>query len=185
MTRAPTASIFKLTVFENKKKWSHFNFSILTFSIKFCRFKLSITNVNVARFARNVEWDFLCDFQTPCVEISQEDARGIAKICVYCAKALVMLTKIVISTAAAAGSITAAILTPLFSCSFYTLRSCLTLHSWCKRAHQKQCSLKPIRPYCHFKAIFLIHCTGWHNKFTIKKLGSRKSKNSKLALKGI
>ena len=24
-------------------------------------------NVNVARFARNVEWDFFCDFQTPCV----------------------------------------------------------------------------------------------------------------------
>ena len=22
-------------------------------------------NVNVARFARNVEWDFFCDFQTP------------------------------------------------------------------------------------------------------------------------
>ena len=25
---------------------------------------LSIQNVNIARFARNVEWDFLCDFQT-------------------------------------------------------------------------------------------------------------------------
>ena len=24
------------------------------------------SNVNVARFARNVEWDFLCVFQTPC-----------------------------------------------------------------------------------------------------------------------
>ena len=23
-------------------------------------------NVNVARFARNVLWDFFCDFQTPC-----------------------------------------------------------------------------------------------------------------------
>ena len=27
---------------------------------------LSTQNVNVARFARNVEWDFFCDFQTPC-----------------------------------------------------------------------------------------------------------------------
>ena len=26
---------------------------------------LSTRNVNVARFARNVEWDFFCDFQTP------------------------------------------------------------------------------------------------------------------------
>ena len=25
----------------------------------------STQNVNVTRFARNVEWDFLCDFQTP------------------------------------------------------------------------------------------------------------------------
>ena len=28
---------------------------------------MSSQNVNVARFARNVEWDFLTDFQTPCV----------------------------------------------------------------------------------------------------------------------
>ena len=27
---------------------------------------MSIQNVNVARYARNVEWDFFCDFQTPC-----------------------------------------------------------------------------------------------------------------------
>ena len=27
---------------------------------------LSTQNVNVARFARNVEWDFFYDFQTPC-----------------------------------------------------------------------------------------------------------------------
>ena len=27
---------------------------------------MSAQNVNVARFARNVEWDFFCDFQTPC-----------------------------------------------------------------------------------------------------------------------
>ena len=29
---------------------------------------LSTQNVNVARFARNVKWDFFCDFQTPCQE---------------------------------------------------------------------------------------------------------------------
>ena len=28
---------------------------------------MSTQNVNVARFARNVEWDFSCDFQTPCL----------------------------------------------------------------------------------------------------------------------
>ena len=28
---------------------------------------LATQNVNVARFARNVEWDFFCDFQTPWV----------------------------------------------------------------------------------------------------------------------
>ena len=27
---------------------------------------MSTQNVNVARFARNVEWDFFCDFQTLC-----------------------------------------------------------------------------------------------------------------------
>ena len=27
---------------------------------------MSTQSVNVARFARNVEWDFFCDFQTPC-----------------------------------------------------------------------------------------------------------------------
>ena len=29
---------------------------------------MSTQNVNVARFARNVEWDFFCDFQTPCIK---------------------------------------------------------------------------------------------------------------------
>ena len=28
---------------------------------------LSTQNVNIARFARNVEWDFFCNFQTPCI----------------------------------------------------------------------------------------------------------------------
>ena len=27
---------------------------------------MSTQNVDIARFARNVEWDFFCDFQTPC-----------------------------------------------------------------------------------------------------------------------
>ena len=31
---------------------------------------LSTQNVNVARFARNVEWDFFCEFQTPCESTS-------------------------------------------------------------------------------------------------------------------
>ena len=75
---------------------SHLNFSILAFSTNFypLKFKclvtlfdrkhhasktcqngsflaffhgiLSTQNVNVARFARKVECDFICDFQTPC-----------------------------------------------------------------------------------------------------------------------
>ena len=32
--------------------------------LAFLILRLSIQNVNVARFARNVEWDFFCDFQT-------------------------------------------------------------------------------------------------------------------------
>ena len=38
-------------------------FKVITFGI-FNQF-LATQNVNVTRFARNVEWDFLCDFQTP------------------------------------------------------------------------------------------------------------------------
>ena len=47
-------------------KMSHFNFWILAFLTIFGILKqlLSTQNVNIARFARNVEWDFLCDFQT-------------------------------------------------------------------------------------------------------------------------
>ena len=45
----------KLQVFKNSPKWTIFGiFNQL----------LSTQNVNVARFARNVEWDFFCDFQT-------------------------------------------------------------------------------------------------------------------------
>ena len=49
---------------------SHLDFSILAFSTKVWPIKtelLSIQNVNIAHFARNVEWDFFCDFQTPCI----------------------------------------------------------------------------------------------------------------------
>ena len=76
-------------------KMSHLYFWILAFSTNFCPIRadlsgntfwpqasgfqklakldhfgifnqlLSTQNVNVARFARNVEWDFFCDFQTP------------------------------------------------------------------------------------------------------------------------
>ena len=46
----------KLQGFKNSPKWTIFGvFNSL----------LSTQNVNVARFARNVEWDFFCDFQTP------------------------------------------------------------------------------------------------------------------------
>ena len=47
----------KLQVFKNSPKWTIFGiFDEL----------LAIQNVNVARFARNVECDFFCDFQTLC-----------------------------------------------------------------------------------------------------------------------
>ena len=46
----------KLEVFKNSPKLTIFGiFTEL----------LSTPNVNVARYARNVEWDFFCDFQTP------------------------------------------------------------------------------------------------------------------------
>ena len=48
----------KLQVFKKSPKWIIFGISSKL---------LSTQNVNVARFARNVEWDFFCDFQTPCV----------------------------------------------------------------------------------------------------------------------
>ena len=31
---------------------------------------LSTQNVNVARFARNVKWDFFCDFQPLCIDVN-------------------------------------------------------------------------------------------------------------------
>ena len=47
----------KLQVSENSSNWSVFgNFYVL----------LSTQNINVARFARNVYWDFSFNFQTPC-----------------------------------------------------------------------------------------------------------------------
>ena len=48
--------LLKLTV------WQHvFGFQKFALLAIFCIFN---GNVNVARFARNVEWDFFCDFQT-------------------------------------------------------------------------------------------------------------------------
>ena len=73
-------------------KMSHLSFWILAFSTNFWPIKTDLSgnpvwpqaldfqkfvifailgifdqNVNIARFARNVEWDFFCDFQTPCL----------------------------------------------------------------------------------------------------------------------
>ena len=46
----------KLQVFKNSPEWTIFGV---------VNQLLSTQNVNVARFARNVEWDFFCDFQSP------------------------------------------------------------------------------------------------------------------------
>ena len=43
----------RLHIVRKSPKMSHLNFSILPFSTNFCH------------IARNVEWDFFCDFQTP------------------------------------------------------------------------------------------------------------------------
>ena len=40
------------------------NSPLLAFLINVCPLKMY---VNVARYARNVEWDIFCDFQTPCL----------------------------------------------------------------------------------------------------------------------
>ena len=55
MTCLATLFDCKLQVFINSPKLTIFGiFNEL----------LSTQNVNVARFARNIEWDFFCDFQT-------------------------------------------------------------------------------------------------------------------------
>ena len=41
---------------------------------------MSTQSVNVARFARNVEWDFFCDFQTPCFSAYRILKRKLEKI---------------------------------------------------------------------------------------------------------
>ena len=51
----------KLHIFKNSPKWT-------TFGIFYKL--LSTPNVNVARFARNVEWDFFCDFQPLCRKLN-------------------------------------------------------------------------------------------------------------------
>ena len=89
-------------------KMSHLHFTIMAFSTNFCLvtlfdrklqgFKnspkltifgifnklLSLKNVNLARFARNVEWDFFSDFQTPCSSQGWESScltLGIPRAC--------------------------------------------------------------------------------------------------------
>ena len=58
------------TLFENHPKcpigntvWPRASRFKVAFLINFCLLK----NVNVARFARNIEWDFFCNFQTLCL----------------------------------------------------------------------------------------------------------------------
>ena len=70
-------------------KMSHFNFKVGHFPlmsgntvrlqasglqkiIGFCNELLSSQNENVARFARNVKWDFFYNFQTPCVTLKNQ-----------------------------------------------------------------------------------------------------------------
>ena len=59
-----------ITVFENYPKCRIWFFDFWHFRLdQFGIFieLLSIQNVNVARFARNVDWYFFCDFQTQCL----------------------------------------------------------------------------------------------------------------------
>ena len=51
----------KLQVFKNSSKLTIFGIYNQL---------LATQNVNVARFARNVDWDFFCDFQTPCTYVT-------------------------------------------------------------------------------------------------------------------
>ena len=58
------------TLCENYSKCRIWNFWIFAFSTNFCPIKIDLSsntvgNVNVARFARNLEWDFFVIFQTP------------------------------------------------------------------------------------------------------------------------
>ena len=58
-----------------KNRWVHSVWKSLKMSHfhHFFVLLMSTQNVNVARFARNVEWDFFCDFQTPWVGTKKED----------------------------------------------------------------------------------------------------------------
>ena len=58
MTYLATLFDRKLKVFKNSPKLTIFGiFKLLLYTL----------NVNVALFARNVEYDFFCNFQTPCL----------------------------------------------------------------------------------------------------------------------
>ena len=52
---------------------------------------LSTQNVNVARFARNVEWNFFCDFQTPCISLISRKNNSMNKILLFSFRLLDLL----------------------------------------------------------------------------------------------
>ena len=56
----------KFQVFKNSPKWTFFDFFEKL---------LSAQNVNVARFARNIKWDFFCDFQTPWASVNHHHKK--------------------------------------------------------------------------------------------------------------
>ena len=78
---------FLCTLFENQQKclirvFQFWHFPLIFVQLKNFRFfknspkltifglfdeLLSTQNINLARFARNLEWAFFCDFQTPCI----------------------------------------------------------------------------------------------------------------------
>ena len=71
--RLVTLFDYHLQVFKNFPNWPIFLYFWWTFFTQ---------NVNVVRFARNVEWDFFCDFQTLCCfKLQKEDqSKGSLKL---------------------------------------------------------------------------------------------------------
>ena len=59
ITNTGKKSVSRLFIFNTTKSISNMPTGIFNLL-------LSIQNVSIARFDRNVEWDFFCDFQTPC-----------------------------------------------------------------------------------------------------------------------
>ena len=87
--KEPFFNAIKNTVFENQPKMSHFPPIFVLFCRKTCQighfWHFFYETVNVARFARNVEWDFFYGFQTPWWpqgghrQIGIENTTGISK----------------------------------------------------------------------------------------------------------